>query len=101
MIELTFVIGGEICKFRIRGKLIEISSKNFGYRWTEWNPLGLSGEEVARLRAKKGEDWYKEYAKAKEEFENMETEEEISDDLIKDFQSKGWRLVKQEVKWGD
>ena len=93
MIELTFIMGGEIMKFRIEGKKIEIKGKGSNYEWLEWNPLNMSANNLAKLRIKYGEKWFRDYIQSEKEFEEMETEEQMADSLEKDFKKTGWRLA--------
>lgn len=95
MREIVFMMGGDIISFRINEKFIEIKGKMSSYQWMEWNPVGLSADKLSLLRVKYGEEWYKDYLKAEETFEKMTTEDEIADDLIKDYKKTGWRLVKR------
>lgn len=97
MIELTFMIGGDITKFKIDKKRIQFLAKPTGYVYAEWSPI-LSADKLSRLRIKKGEQWYKEYLKAEEKFLNMDSEEEIAEDLIEDMEKSGLELIKKEVK---
>ena len=95
MIVLIFVQGSEIMKFRIVEKDIEISGKSSGYEYIPFNPI-RTADELSRLRAKYGEKWLREHQKAERDYEKMETEEEIAEDLIKDFKKTAWRLVKRD-----
>lgn len=95
MVELSFITGGEIMSFKIIGKEIWIRGKGSNYTWAPWDPLGLNGADLSRLRAKYGEKWYKNYMKAEKKFESFETEKEVAKDLIEDMQKSGWRLIKK------
>lgn len=94
--ELIFIFGGEITKFKIEGKKIHIWGKGSNHQWAPWDPLGLSALDLSQLRQKYGEKWYRDYLKSEDKFRAMETEEEIAKDLIKDYKKIGWRLIKKE-----
>lgn len=96
MIELIFMAGSEIVKFRVKEKKIFFSSKNTNYSWVEWNPLNISADKLSYLRKKKGEEWFKIYQEAEKRYENFESEEEICKDLIEDFKNKGMKIVRKE-----
>lgn len=95
MIELTFMAGNEITQFKIDGKNIYIKSKQFGYKWVLWNPVGLSADQLAKLKVVYGEKWYEEYLQAEERFREMDTDEQIAEDLINDFKKTGMKLVRR------
>lgn len=97
MIELTFITGGELVKFKIIDKKIYMLGKPTNYHYVEWNPLGLGADKIAMLRTKKGETWYNEWIESEEKVRNM-NDEELADDLISDFRKRGLKLIKRDIK---
>ena len=93
--ELSFIMAGEIMKYRITGKVIEMATKSTGYTYMEWDPLGRTAGDLARLRGKFGDEWLKEYRESMDKFSKMGSEDEIAKDLTKDLQKAGWRLVRK------
>lgn len=96
MIKLTFITGGELVVFKIDRKRIFFSGKPTNYSFLEWNVI-MPAENLSRLRAKRGEKWYKEFLEAENKFEKMESDDEIAEDLITDMEYKGLKLIKKEI----
>lgn len=94
MIELTFLTGGDLVRFKIIDKKIFMLGKPTNYQFVEWNPLGMSADRISLLRAKKGEAWYTKYIEDEEKVRNM-NDEEMANDLIQDFEKRGLKLVKR------
>ena len=92
MIELNFVAGGEIMGLQIDEKNICIRGKLSNYSWIDIRDL--TEKEQDQVNKKHGVGWSKEYCDALDLRNNM-TEDEMANDLVKDMQKSGWRLVKK------
>lgn len=91
--EINFEAGGDIIKFRIINKKIDVLSKQSNYIWMRWNIASLGEKNLKKLKRAKGKIWFKEYQKDLEKFKKMNNDKEIADDLIKDFKKNGWKLI--------
>lgn len=93
MIELTFITGGAIRKVVIQDRNISLLSAELGFM-----PFTIDLDKIDDENNKKK---IKEMKLSEEEEEEMKelaklgTEEEIAKDITKDFQAKGWRMVKR------
>jgi len=92
MIKLIFVTGGGMRKVIIDGRVVHFTSIEFGYKPLSINldKLDEEREKIDKLNLEK-EDIL--------EISLLKTEEDIANDIIKDFQKTGWRkTIKQVVK---
>ncbi len=89
--ELTFVIGGNVRKVFINGRVISILTKETGFVPIE---IDLDNLDILNETIKSKVD--EEQLNLLEEISHLKTEEEMAKDIIKDFQSSGWRLIKKE-----
>lgn len=96
MIEMTFVTGGELVAFKIDNKKVQMKAKGTNYYYIDWNPLGLKEEQKKKLKKHYGQKWYDEFVESEKKFREMDNDKDIAQDLKKDVQKQGWRLVKAE-----
>lgn len=89
MIKLAFVIGGALRKVVIDGRIIKMMSQETGFIPIE---MDLDKINEKKIKKKMGEDGLK----FMKEIALLNTEEEMSRDIIKDFQRTGWKMVKKE-----
>lgn len=91
MIHLHFVAGSAYRKVYIHHRKISMITPETGFQPMQFDldnlPKKLNGKELG-----------KENLKLLKEISKLETEEEMKKDVIKDFQSTGWRCIKREVK---
>lgn len=94
MIRLTFVAGGNMRKVFIDNRQVSMLTSETGFKPLEIDLDKLDQPEYkARMeRMKLAEEDLKEMKK----LSKLGTEEEIGQDIIKDFQKTGWRCVKKE-----
>lgn len=88
MIRLTFVCGGSIRNVLIEDRKISMLSKetNFIPMVIDLNKLDV--KKIEKDLGKEGLEQIKEIAK-------LNTEEEMAEDIKKDFQRTGWRMVRR------
>ncbi len=91
MIRLTFIAGGGIRKVFIDDRII-----NFLTAETSFVPLVVDLDNLDKLNSKIKKTLGKEAKKTLQEISLLETEEDIANDIIKDFQKTGWRKIKKE-----
>jgi len=88
--ELVFVAGGKLRRIFINNREISFLTSETGF-----HPIVINLDKLNKLdeniKSKMGE----EQIKLIEEIPNLHSEEEIAKDIIKDFQSTGWRLIKK------
>lgn len=91
MMKLSFGIGGALRQITIRKRIINMMSQETG-----WKPLVIHLDKLDKnkkeVEKKLGEDSFK----IMQEIAALTTEKAIAQDIIKDFQRSGWRLIKQE-----
>ncbi len=89
MIKLVFITGGSLRKVNVEGRRISMMSQETGF-----TPqiMDLDKLDSGKLKKKMGN----EEMKLMKEIADLNTEEEMAQDIIKDFQRTGWRLVKKE-----
>ncbi len=89
MIRLSFITGGAVRKVLINNRKITMISQETGF-----TPLIIDLDKLDKtnVKGKVGEDGLK----ILKEISKLNSEEEMAKDIIKDFQSTGWRLVKRE-----
>ncbi len=89
MIRLTFSIGGNLRKVYIDKRVISMLTAETGF-----TPIKMDLDKIdeAAMIKKMGKDG----AKLIKELSLLNTEEEMAQDVIKDFQQTGWRCVKRE-----
>ncbi len=93
MIDLIFERGSEIILIRIRGNNVTFSNSSFGavYATIDNMQLDYNGVIKEHPDLKDRKDWKKEAIKRfKEKIKSFETEEEISDYVIKELKSVGY-----------
>lgn len=95
MIELSFVTGGALRKVVVNGRKLSLITAELGF-----NPLTIDLDKLGTEQNKEKLDRLKlsdEDRKTIKEISKLGSEEDIAQDIIKDFQKTGWRLVKK--KW--
>lgn len=91
MIKLSFITGGALRKVNIEGRKIFMMSQETGFTPQLMDLDKLNNKE---LKKKMGV----EQMRLMKEIAGLDTEEEMAQDIIKDFQRTGWRLVKKECQ---
>ena len=89
MIKLSFVTGGALRKVFIDGRKISMMSQETGFTPISMDLDKINEKTIKKKMGKEGLDFMKQISK-------LETEDEMARDVIKDFQSTGWRLIKRE-----
>ena len=88
--ELTFSIGGALRKVFINGRIISLMTAETGYA-----PMTI---DLDKLNDKDNKKKLKEMGtddKFLKQLSKLKTEKEIANDIKKDFQADGWRLIKK------
>jgi len=88
MIKLTFVVGGNIRRVNIDNRKISMMTSETGF-----TPIIIDLDKLDNKLLKK---MSKEQKKLMKEISKLDTEEAMAKDVIKDFQSEGWRCIKKE-----
>lgn len=94
MIEMNFVMGGELLVINIEEGIIRLKGKMSNYGWMDLRDL--TKKEKKKLNKKYGDEWFESYLDALKLKENMD-DKEIAEDLKKDLQKSGWRLYRNEL----
>lgn len=93
MIKLTFAIGGNIRRVFIDKRVITLMTAETGFQPIQMDLDKLESKsmqkKIKKQMGKDGLSFMKEVAL-------LNTEEEMEQDVIKDFQKTGWRCVKRE-----
>ncbi len=89
MITLSFVTGSAMRKVYLNGRKISMISQETGFQPISFDLDNINEEEV---KEKMGED----AIKTLREIAKLEDEKSMMEDIKKDFQSTGWRLIKTE-----
>ena len=93
MIKLSFVCGSSLRKVVIDKRVISMMAKETGFI-----PITMdldkmdSSSQKKKITKKLGKD----SLKIMKEISLLNTEEEMAKDITKDFQSTGWRKIKQD-----
>ena len=91
MRRLTFAIGGNIRKVVIDNRVLTFLSAETGFTPIRID-LDQLGEKQKQIEKNMGEDGMK----FMKEVALLKTEDDMEKDIIKDFQSTGWRCVMRE-----
>lgn len=102
MIFLVLSNNKSIMEFRIEGTSILIKDAISGYEFKASKEIFESQAKQLKsrtaLRRKKGEKFLRLWDKDLKKYCSFNTEEEIEEDIIKDFiQDRGWKILKREV----
>ena len=89
MIRLGFITGGSIRKVIIDERVVTMFTQETGFTPVTINLEEIDEKKVEEQMGKEGLEFIK-------EMQELETEEEIAKDIIRDFQTTGWRLVTNE-----
>ena len=89
MIKLTFAIGGNIRKVFIDKRVISMLTAETGFVPVQMDLDKINEKKIVK---KMGD----ETIKLLRELSFLETEQDMAQDIIKDFQATGWRCVKRE-----
>lgn len=86
MIQLTFNVGGGLRKIIIKGRKVSILSAETGF-----TPFTMDLDKLTpEVMAKAGD-----FATLINEASKLKNEKAMQKDIIKDFNEKGWRLVRK------
>ena len=90
MIELSFITGSALRKVHIDGRKIDMISQETGFV-----PMTIDLDKIndSEVKEKMGEDGV-EFIKV---ISKLDTEQQMMDDIKKDFQATGWRLIKTKI----
>lgn len=101
MIKIKLDNGKSIIEFTIDKTSLTIkdlvSGEEFKANKDVFGKQGKSSRARMELRRKKGEKFYRLWVEDLEKYCKFETEEEIEEDITKDFiKDRGWRLVERQ-----
>ena len=89
MIKLSFMVGSALRKVVVDGRKISMASQETGFVPISFDLNRLTDSAMFNQLS----DQQKQIL---EDIRDLETEEEMAKDIIKDFKKTGWRLVKKE-----
>ncbi len=89
MIRLSFVTGSALRKVTISGRKILMASQETGFVPIDFDLDKLEDSKVFNQLTEEQKLLF-------EEIKNLKTEDEMAEDIIKDFKQTGWKLAKRE-----
>lgn len=96
MINLTFVTGAGLRRVSIDGRIIKFLSGETGFQPIEFDLDKILSKDKSTLKAMKKVKLTKQDMKHLKELSLLRNEDDMADDIIKDFQKTGWRLTNRE-----